>query len=311
MKRAVVVAFLAWPAVALAQESVAQRVYDDAKAIRRVVEVSRREIPRDALRRIVAEDIDLLRGKRGDGAYERAHYEPRDAGRKSDRVALRASKNKEDLRQLEATGDFTYRLIIGIPGRRLLVARNRRVYLDRVDLEYVPIGSTGRKAQTVRVDRWLEPNQERLIDLPEIARDARAIVHAKIDEKRGGPASVDLVFVQAKLVDNVDSPYLEAVQNTLLLERAIDERNASSIRSLTAAVAKSLAARGAAPGLLQPDATSRAAIAEAPGERQTMPPVEIYLELQAVEDLLTGNESERREGLDRLHQLVRRLRPSP
>ncbi|HEY5610901.1 MAG TPA: hypothetical protein VIL97_06830, partial [Thermoanaerobaculia bacterium] len=143
------------------------------------------------------------------------------------------------------------------------------------------------------------------------ARDARAIVHAKIDEKRGGPASVDLVFVQAKLVDNVDSPYLEAVQNTLLLERAIDERNASSIRSLTAAVAKSLAARGAAPGLLQPDATSRAAIAEAPGERQTMPPVEIYLELQAVEDLLTGNESERREGLDRLHQLVRRLRPSP
>lgn len=306
MKRAVVLAFLAWPAAALAQDSVAQRVYDDAKAIRRVVEVSRREIPRDALRRIVAEDIDLLRGRRGDGTYDRAHYEQRDAGRKSDRIALRATKNPDDVRQIEATGDFTYRLIIGIPGRRLLVARNRRVYIDRVDLEYVPIGSTVRKAHTVKVDRWLEPNQERLIDLPEIARDARAIVHAKIDEKRGGPASVDLVFVRAKLVDNVDSPYIEAVQNALLLERAIEEQNATSIRSLTDAVEKSLAARVSAPALLQPSRT-----VEAPRERESLPPVEIYLELQAIEDLLTGTEAERREGLDRLHQLVRRLRPQP
>ena len=31
-------------------------------------------------------------------------------------------------------------------------------------------------------------------------------------------------------------------------------------------------------------------------------------ELQAIEDLLTGTEVERRQGLDRLHQLLRRLR---
>ena len=31
-------------------------------------------------------------------------------------------------------------------------------------------------------------------------------------------------------------------------------------------------------------------------------------ELQAIEDLLTGTEAERRQGVDRLHQLVRRLR---
>jgi len=43
---------------------------------------------------------------------------------------------------------------------------------------------------------------------------------------------------------------------------------------------------------------------------ESTPTVEIYMELQAVEDLLTGNESEKREGLDKLHQLVRRLRPA-
>jgi len=35
---------------------------------------------------------------------------------------------------------------------------------------------------------------------------------------------------------------------------------------------------------------------------------DLYNELQAIEDLLTGNETERRQGLDRLHQLVRKLR---
>jgi hypothetical protein len=36
--------------------------------------------------------------------------------------------------------------------------------------------------------------------------------------------------------------------------------------------------------------------------------VELQTELQLIEDLLTGNESERREGLDRLHQMIRRTR---
>jgi len=34
----------------------------------------------------------------------------------------------------------------------------------------------------------------------------------------------------------------------------------------------------------------------------------IVRELQAIEDLMTGTETERREGLDRLHQLLRRMR---
>jgi hypothetical protein len=36
--------------------------------------------------------------------------------------------------------------------------------------------------------------------------------------------------------------------------------------------------------------------------------LEMQTELQMIEDLLTGTEAERREGMDRLHQLVRRMR---
>jgi hypothetical protein len=36
--------------------------------------------------------------------------------------------------------------------------------------------------------------------------------------------------------------------------------------------------------------------------------LEMQTELQLIEDLLTGNDTERREGLDKLHQLIRKMR---
>jgi hypothetical protein len=62
----------------------AQRVADDALVIDRVAEVSKRDLPADLLKRIVNEDIDLLRGKRADGTYEFANYERLEAGRKTE-----------------------------------------------------------------------------------------------------------------------------------------------------------------------------------------------------------------------------------
>ena len=36
--------------------------------------------------------------------------------------------------------------------------------------------------------------------------------------------------------------------------------------------------------------------------------LELQTELQLIEDLLTGTDTERREGLDKLHQMIRRIR---
>jgi hypothetical protein len=46
----------------------------------------------------------------------------------------------------------------------------------------------------------------------------------------------------------------------------------------------------------------------APEAATPAPQPEIHGELQTIEDLLTGSEQERREGMDRLHQLIRRMR---
>ncbi|MFP5246826.1 MAG: hypothetical protein ACLGH0_09035, partial [Thermoanaerobaculia bacterium] len=46
----------------------------------------------------------------------------------------------------------------------------------------------------------------------------------------------------------------------------------------------------------------------APQVTDTATRLEMQTELQLIEDLLTGSENERREGLDRLHQLIRRMR---
>ncbi len=66
---------------AAAAEVPVQRVADDARVIDRVAEVSKRDLPDGLLKRLVNEDIELLRGKRADGTYEYATYERLEAGR--------------------------------------------------------------------------------------------------------------------------------------------------------------------------------------------------------------------------------------
>src|SRR6202008_4399242 len=66
MRRSTIIIALVAAANAIAQVPVA-RVATDARVIDRVAEVSRNDLPTDVLRRIVNEDIDLLRGKRADG----------------------------------------------------------------------------------------------------------------------------------------------------------------------------------------------------------------------------------------------------
>ena len=51
------------------------------------------------------------------------------------------------------------------------------------------------------------------------------------------------------------------------------------------------------------------ATTSAPAASATALPAEAYGELQSIEDLLTGTDAERRQGLDRLHQLLRKIRP--
>lgn len=272
-----------------------QRVQSDAVVIDRVAEMSRRDLPADLLKRIIEEDLDLLRGKRAEGTYEFATYERLEASRTSTSHSVQPRKNDE-LERIDIRGSWVYRLILGSPSRRLVMTKNRRVYVDRVELEYVPAGGTTATKMSFPVAVWLEPGQIRPIDFPDVARQATARVFVRADRERGY-GNLVVTLVQARVVDNADSPYADAVASAKAIVRAIDAGEVPSIRAMAARLRDGLGASAA-----QPAARTLEVIA--PAENDVL-----HRELQAIEDLLTGTEAEKREGMDRLHRLVRKTRP--
>jgi hypothetical protein len=290
-------------ATTVSAQTPAPRVADDAKVIDRVAQVSKRDLPKDLLRRIVDEDVDLLRGKRTDGTYQYAGYERLEAGRVSDSFSVEARDN-DDYSRLEIRGENAYRVIVALPSRRMLVTKNRRVWVDRVDIEYLPQGATTSKLQSVKVGAWLEPGTSRNVDFDAIARQATVRVFARAD-KKDGYGNVTLTLVQARIFDNPDSPFADAVTSLKTMQRSLEKSDIASIRSMASRVMASLGAVEA-PSVRSIDVIApRVEVATT-----SAPSPDVVRELQEIEDLLTGSETERRQGADRLHQLLRRLRAS-
>jgi hypothetical protein len=284
---------------------VRQRVANDAMVVDRLAEVSnKRELPTELLKRIVTEDIELMRGKRSDGSYQYATWERFEASRIKEGFSVQARADK--METLEIKGAFVYRVILDAAERKLIVRKNRPVWVERVDLEYIAVGSTQAEVQSIEVKAWMQPGEVRPIDFPVIARQATVKVIATAEEK-GGYANLTVLLVQARIVDNVDSPYADAVASAKAMLRALDNGELPSLRSMAQRMRDGLG--GSTALAARPASSTMTVTAPAPTPvRDTAAMVELQAELQLIEDLLTGNESERREGLDRLHQLIRRIR---
>lgn len=304
-RTAITIVFVILAKSAAAQVPVA-RVAADAKVIDRVAEASTNDLPSNLLKRIVNEDIEMLRGKRADGTYQYASYDRMEATRKSDTVSVDPER-KESV--LELRDAFAFRLIVSVPLRRMVVVKNHHIYIDRVEVETLPQKSSEKKFQTVKVDAWLEPGTSKTIDLDDIGRqvDARVYAHAE----KGGYANVTLTLVEARLFDDPSSPYSEAVESAKAILKGIDHNDKPSIRAMAQRIAAKLQTDstipagvvGSAPATIAATpSTSQIDVSAVRGDSETL------TELQAIEDLLTGTEAERRQGVDRLHQLLRRLR---
>jgi hypothetical protein len=292
-------------ATLLEAQTPAQRVADDAMVIDRVAEMSKRDLPRDLLKRMVEEDIDLLRGKRADGSYQYATWERFEAGRVSDSFSVQSRADK--METLEIKGTWVYRVVIEIPARRLIVRKNRPIWIERVDADFVAEGESQSRQQSFEVKAWMQPGDLKPLDLPAIARQATVKVIAVADPK-GGYGNVDVSLVQAKIVDKADSPYGDAVSSARAILRGLENGEIPSIRSMAQRLQSSLrGARTVEPVPPVQAAPASSVTVTAPRE-DLASRVELQAELQLIEDLLTGSESERREGLDRLHQLIRRAR---
>ncbi|HEX6087921.1 MAG TPA: hypothetical protein VF266_25535 [Thermoanaerobaculia bacterium] len=295
MKRILMIALLLTASVNA--QDVAQRVADDAIAIDRVAAASKRDLPTDLLRRIIDEDIELLRGRRNDGSYQYASFERFDTGRISQDFSVQ-HRGEGKMEQLELKGPWVYRLQIEVPSRRLLVRKNRPVWIERVDLEYIAERGTSTERQSIEIKQWLKPGEFRPVDLPQIARQASVRVIATVEDG-SGYGNVELALIKAKIVDNADSPYADAVASAKAIQRALDNGDVPSMRAMAQRMRNSL---GRVPAQPQPQVQAQPQPALQPIDRAMRD------ELQEIEDLLTGSEQERREGMDRLHQLIRRLR---
>ena len=299
----------AFPATAFAQVPAA-RIADDGLVIDRVAEASKRDLPTDLLKRIVNEDIELLRGKRPDGSYDFAKYERFEAGRVNGSFSINYRKDR--METVEVNGPWIYRVLVEVPNRRLLVRKNRPVWIERVDVDFVPEGSSQSQQQSFEVKAWMQPGSSQPFDLRAIAKQATAKVIATAEEK-GGYANVDVALIQARIVDAADSPYAEAVASAKAILRALDngdlQSTRASARRMRAALGGSTtttASATAAPPIAPRPATSEMTVTAPMADTATR--LELQTELQMIEDLLTGTDAERREGLDRLHQMIRRMR---
>jgi hypothetical protein len=277
----------------------AARIADDAIVFDRVAEASKRDLPRDLLKRIVNDDVDLLRGKRTDGSYAYATYERFEASRTTQSFSVQPRKDQMQI--VEVKGSFVYRVILDVPSRRLLVRKNLPLWVERVDIEMVPQARNQTDRSSVEVKAWMQPGEIKPIDLPDVARQATIRVIGTADEK--GYSNLDVVLVQARIVDNADSPYANAVASAKAIQRALENNDIPSIRAMAGRLRDQM---GAPPRVVAaPPSQSTVTVTAAPDSASQ---IELQAELQLIEDLLTGSESERREGLDRLHQLVRRTR---
>lgn len=269
---------------------VAERVATDASVLDRVAELSKRDLPGALLQRMVTEDIELLRGPRPDGTYENATWERFEAGRKSETFSIKPGG--ETMQTVELKGSFVYRVILEVPGRRMMVRRNLPVWVERVDLEYIAEGARTERT-SIEIKTWLQPGEFRPVDIPAVARQATARVVATADPK-GKWGNLTVSLVEARIVDSVTSPYAAAVSAAKAALKALEDNDVTAVRQHAQRMRSALAGPSEV-------------VVTAPAQDASVA-VEMQAELQLIEDLLTGSEGERREGLDRLHQLIRRVR---
>lgn len=285
-----------------------EQVHLDALVIRRIAEVAGRDLPRDLLQRMVEQDIELLRGKQSDGSYRRARYEPIEAGRVSEGFTVRPGGEAGELDRDEFRAKNVFKLIVRLPSRRLLVARNRDIHLERIEIAYDD--QDGRsKVETFEVGQHVEAGNSLEFDLPEVAADAVATVWARAERKT---ANMELIFVQAELVDDPGSVYFGVIQSAKLLQEAIERRDLTAMQSLASSITERLESWSSvtvpAPRPVEDDRLPRVEVLPEEPAARSDALLEVYLRLERIEDLLDGSPDEENEARERLHALIRELR---
>jgi hypothetical protein len=203
-----------------------------------------------------------------------------------------------------------------VPKKRSLISENNRVFVRNVIVE-----STGFDGKVVRteipVSAWVNPGDTNSVALPDIGKSVKATAELGV-ESGNKAAAAEVALVQAKLVDDPNSPYFPAVKRLLQIRdfaaaRTIDRghlKNAVDEALLTL------------PGELEKRTAEQQAAAEerrqlaASGQMKGSIAVgdctpDVSNELMSISAMLGGTLQEQTDARARLQALIDSLRPKP
>ena len=220
-QKALVVLMLLVSVSAFAQEQSAgdekiDRLAADLHAISRVSDVAEDlGKSRQVLLAIVDSDVEMLREPRGDGTYQWASLQREEGGRVKDEKAVEQVHTEKELRYVTVTGTNGYRVEVTVPRKRGTFAANNRVWVRNVLVDSTAFDGKV-SHQEIPVNAWVNPGDATGVPLPEIGKSVKATAELGV-ESGSKQAVAEVSVVQAKLVDDPNSPYYPAAKKLLQL----------------------------------------------------------------------------------------------
>lgn len=271
---------------------------------------------RQVLLAITDADIKTLRGPRDDGTFRWASLQREEGGRVSDEKTIEHVYTEKELRYVTVTGANGYRVEVRVPKKRGTFSSNNRVWIRNVIVD-----STGFDGKTthheIPVNAWVNPGDANGVALPEIGKSVKATAELGV-ESGSKAAAAEVSLVQAKLVDDPNSPYFPAVQRLVQIRDLADERdiNRGKLRNTIDEALLSL------PGELEKRTVEQARLAEerrqqvASGNTTGQIMVgdatpDVVREMTDIQRLFNGTVTDQAAGRARLTALIERLSPPP
>ncbi|HYH07039.1 MAG TPA: hypothetical protein VEK11_08260 [Thermoanaerobaculia bacterium] len=226
MKRALVITlFFAYTVFAQEQpDPNLEMLANDLHAVGRVAAVAENlNQSRQVLLAIVDNDIRTLRQPREDDTYRWASLQREEGGRVTDEKTIEHVHTQPELRYVTLTGANGYRVEVSAPRKRGTFAANNRVWVRNVIADIT--GFDGKVTHhEIPVNAWVNPGDANGVPLPDIGKSVKATVELGVEsgEKQ---AVAQVALLQAKLVDDPNSPYFPAVQRLLQIRELAAARD--------------------------------------------------------------------------------------
>lgn len=318
MKKLLCLAFVALTASAqtpMPRDEKIDIVAQDLHALGRVTTLAK-DLPdsRQVLLAIVDSDVDMLRMPRPDGTYEWASLQREEASRVTDEKTIEQVHTEQALRNVTVSAPNAYRVVITVPAKRGVLAQNNRVWVRNVLVDST--GFDGKTTHTeLPVNAWVNPGDANSVALPDIGKSVKATAELGV-ESGSKKAVAEVALVQAKLVDDPNSPYFPAVKRLLQIREFVTAKEMNR-GYLKTAVDEALLAL---PGELEKRAAEQARIVEerraavASGTMKNAIAIgdatpDVIHEISEIARMLSGTLQEQTDARARLDQLIGTLKP--